>query len=351
VAIRTISLCTGAGGLDLGLHVAVRDVEPLVYVEREAEAVEILVGRFEEGSLPAADVWSDLSTFDARRYRGRVDLILGGLPCQPFSVAGKRQGDADERYIWPEFFRVVAECRPAMVWLENVPPFVSGGHFRPIGEELCRMGYEIEDPLFLAAEDVGAPHKRERVFILAVVHAEHAKRRTACVSGGRRGEGSDCGGRETASGTREPDTALDNSPSARLSGREPGQGAAPRHKARLRESSGRCDGLFPPGPGLGGSGTLDNIRKLYAKSPEAAWRSYQAELANTLRWRDLLDAAPWLAPSISAEEAESSICHGPDGLAAVLARRRTDALRAAGNGCVALQGAVAFVELVRRITG
>ena len=311
MAIRTISLCTGAGGLDLGLHVAVRDVEPLVYVEREAEAVEILVGRFEEGSLPAADVWSDLSTFDARRYRGRVDLILGGLPCQPFSVAGKRQGDADERYIWPEFFRVVAECRPAMVWLENVPPFVSGGHFRPIGEELCRMGYEIEDPLFLAAEDVGAPHKRERVFILAV----------------------------------------DDATSPRLSRRESGQGAAPRDEARLRESSGRCDGLFPPGPGLGGSGTLDNIRKLYAKSPEAAWRSYQAELANTLRWRDLLDAAPWLAPSISAEEAESSICHGPDGLAAVLARRRTDALRAAGNGCVALQGAVAFVELVRRITG
>ena len=111
--------------MDLGLHVAVRDVEPLVYVEREAEAVEILVSRFEEGSLPAADVWSDLSTFDARRYRGAVDLILGGLPCQPFSVAGKRQGDADERYIWPEFFRVLRECRPVMVWLENVPTFVT----------------------------------------------------------------------------------------------------------------------------------------------------------------------------------------------------------------------------------
>ena len=311
--VNYISLFAGVGGMDLSLSIALPGARCVCYVEVGMEAVEILAARMEEGSLDAAPVYSDVTHFNGERWRGKVDLVIAGFPCPPVSVAGKREGTGDDRWLWPEVIRIVREAGAGWVFLENVRGLLSanvGRAFADILRDLALAGFDAEW-LTLPASAVGAPHKRERVFILAV----------------------------------------DDATSPRLSRRESGQGAAPRDEARLRESSGRCDGLFPPGPGLGGSGTLDNIRKLYAKSPEAAWRSYQAELANTLRWRDLLDAAPWLAPSISAEEAEQSFRLLADGLAAILARRRTDALRAAGNGVVALQGAVAFVELVRRITG
>jgi DNA (cytosine-5)-methyltransferase 1 len=94
-----------------------------------------------------------------------VDLICAGLPCQPYSVAGRQLGDDDERALWPEFIRVVGEVEPALVFLENVPPFIR--YFRPVGCELQRMGYRVEEPLFVTAAECGAAHKRERVFILA----------------------------------------------------------------------------------------------------------------------------------------------------------------------------------------
>lgn len=166
VALRTLSICTGGtAGLELGLRIACRRIEPLCYVEREKTACETLVTRFEDGSLDEAPIWSDLSTFDGRPLRGMVDVLSAGLPCQPYSVAGKRIGHGDERAIWPEFIRVVGESRPWLVWLENVPEFLK--HFRVIGEKLSALGYRIEEPLFIAAKNVGASHKRVRVFILA----------------------------------------------------------------------------------------------------------------------------------------------------------------------------------------
>jgi DNA (cytosine-5)-methyltransferase 1 len=124
----------------------------------------------EDGSFPAAPIWSDLTTFDGRPFRGGVDLICAGLPCQPYSVAGRQLGDDDERALWPEFIRVVGEVEPALVFLENVPPFIR--YFRPVGCELQRMGYRVEEPLFVTAAECGAAHKRERVFILAHHHEQ-----------------------------------------------------------------------------------------------------------------------------------------------------------------------------------
>ena len=137
-------------------------------VEREAYAAAALMARMEDQAMAPAPVWDDITTFDGRPWRGVVDLVVAGIPCQPYSVAGKRRGNEDERALWPHAARIVGECRPAMVFLENVPGFIR--FFRPLGEELCRLGYEVEAPLFLAAGDVGATHKRERVYILA-----HAK--------------------------------------------------------------------------------------------------------------------------------------------------------------------------------
>lgn len=194
MAIRSISLCSGCGGLDLAIELALGGVEPLVYIERDVDTASILASRIEDGALAPAHIWSDLATFDARILRGKVDLCFGGLPCQPFSVAGKRLGDADKRYIWPSFFRILRECRPAMVFLENVPTLVTGGWFRAIGEELSGMGYQIEDPIFATASAFGLPHKRLRVFILAYLPGGRILREPSWMyglSGGGGGAGMD----------------------------------------------------------------------------------------------------------------------------------------------------------------
>lgn len=181
VALPTLTIldaCAGFGmlaeGVMLGLEALGLAGRVVCHIERDAAAAAALVARMEAEALGGAPVWDDLATFDGLPWRGRVDIACAGLPCQPYSLAGKRTGNTDHRSHGedgdgpvPHFLRIVGECGPALVFLENVPAWVVGGHFRTVGDELCRMGYEIEDPIFLAAEDVGAPHERERVFILA----------------------------------------------------------------------------------------------------------------------------------------------------------------------------------------
>ena len=165
-----MSICSGVGLIDLGIKLAVPGSRTVCYLEREAPACRILAARMREGLLDPAPIWSDLTTFDARPWRGVVDILAGGIPCQPFSVAGKQLGNTDERALAEHVVRIVEACRPAVVFIENVPPWVSRGYAGGFCEALCRLGYTVEDPLFLAASSVGAPHRRERVFVLA--HAD-----------------------------------------------------------------------------------------------------------------------------------------------------------------------------------
>jgi len=84
-----LSLCAGAGGIDLGLTIACPGYRTVCYVEREAYAAATLVARMEDKALDPAPLWDDVTTFDGRPWRGAVDILIGGYPCQPFSVAGK----------------------------------------------------------------------------------------------------------------------------------------------------------------------------------------------------------------------------------------------------------------------
>ena len=160
-----LSLCAGAGGLDLGLHLAVTGYRTVGYVEREACAAATLVARMEDAALDCAPVWDNVADFDGRPWRGVVDIIHGGYPCQPFSVAGRKLGDKDPRHLWPHIARIVREVEPPVCFFENV-----GGHlrlgFEQVHDDLRSMGYRVKAGLF-TAEEVGAPHKRERLFILA----------------------------------------------------------------------------------------------------------------------------------------------------------------------------------------
>ena len=184
--LHGMALFAGVGGLELGLQVALGDAYRCVcYVEREAYAASTLVARMEDKTLDRAPVWDDVSSFDGKAWRGKVDLISGGFPCQDISVAGKGEGikEGTRSGLWGEFARIIREVRPRLVFVENVSALLARGVDRVLGD-LAEMGFDAEWGSVRAA-DVGAPHRRERIFILA--------QDTAGVGWRRRGDG-DSGG-------------------------------------------------------------------------------------------------------------------------------------------------------------
>lgn len=134
-----LSLCSGAGGLDLGLTIAIPGYRAVGHVERETYAAATLVARMEDASLDQAVVWDDVGTFDGRPWRGAVDIVTAGYPCQPFSVAGKRRGADDPRHLWPHVARIIGECEPPFVFLENVAHHLHLG-FPEVASGLVGMG-------------------------------------------------------------------------------------------------------------------------------------------------------------------------------------------------------------------
>lgn len=163
--LHGLSLCAGYGGLELGLAIAEPGYRTVCFVERESHAAATLVARMEDKALDHAPVWSDLRSFDGKPWRGKVHILTAGYPCQPFSMAGKRRGDADPRHLWPEVERIIAEVRPGTVFVENVEGHIDLGLADVVGG-LRRLGYSAKAGLFTARE-VGARHRRRRLFILA----------------------------------------------------------------------------------------------------------------------------------------------------------------------------------------
>lgn len=165
--LRTMELFAGAGGGVLGAllngHV------PVCYVEREPYAQRVLIQRMRDGLLPDAPIWDDVRTFDGVPWRGRVDVVSGGFPCQDISVAGKGAGLEGARSgLWSEMARIVREVGPRYVFVENSPALTSRG-LGVVLRDLAALGYNAEWGV-LGARDVGAPHRRDRIWILA--HAD-----------------------------------------------------------------------------------------------------------------------------------------------------------------------------------
>jgi len=163
--VTHVSLCAGYGGIDLGLKRCIPNMRTIAFSEIEAFACELLLSRMEAGQLDAAPIWSDLKSFPWDAFHGKVHILSGGYPCQPFSAAGLRKGADDPRHLWPFIADGIARMRPELCFFENVEGHVSLGLREVIGE-LESLGYRTTWGLFSAAE-VGAPHQRKRVFILA----------------------------------------------------------------------------------------------------------------------------------------------------------------------------------------
>ena len=162
-ALTVLELCAGAGGQALGLEQA--GFQHTALIEIDADACRTLRHNRPDWNVLQGDV----TAFDAKPYRG-VDLLAGGLPCPPFSVAGKQRGEADERNLFPAAFRIIQEVQPKAVMIENVRGLLDArfGYYRElIVERLSALGYETRFQL-LNASDFGVPQNRPRVFIVGL---------------------------------------------------------------------------------------------------------------------------------------------------------------------------------------
>lgn len=166
--MRELSLFTGAGGGLLGTKLL--GWKAVGYVEWDDYCQQVIAQRIKDGCLDNAPIFGDINTFlsegYATSYTGMVDVITAGFPCQPFSIAGKQRGADDERNMWPQTAAVIRTVRPRFVLLENVPGLLSHRYFGTILGDLAAMGYDCRWDCVSAAE-IGAPHVRERVFIVA----------------------------------------------------------------------------------------------------------------------------------------------------------------------------------------
>lgn len=170
--INHLSLCSGYEGIGSGLSRVLPTMRNIAYVEREGFPAANLVAKMEAGALAPAPVHTDVKTFPFAEFRGCVDILSGGFPCQPFSSAGKRKGVEDPRHLFPYIAEGIRECQPSIVFLENVEGILScrTGDGEPVLQYVLRtlegMGYRATAGVFSATE-VGAPHQRKRVYILA----------------------------------------------------------------------------------------------------------------------------------------------------------------------------------------
>jgi len=162
--MNELALFAGVGGGILGGKLL--GWRTICAVEWEAYPSSVLCARQNEGLLPPFPIWSDICSFDGKPWRGIVDIISGGFPCTDISIAGKGEGlDGDESSMWYEMARVVGEVRPRFVFVENSPMLTLRGGVRVIAD-LTKMGYDSKW-MVMGAADVGAPHQRDRIWILA----------------------------------------------------------------------------------------------------------------------------------------------------------------------------------------
>jgi DNA (cytosine-5)-methyltransferase 1 len=162
--VNELALFAGAGGGILGgLLLGWRTI---CAVEFNAYAASVLIARQNDGCLAPFPIWDDVRTFDGRPWRGRVDVISGGFPCQDISSGGAGAGIKGERSgLWSEFARIIGEVRPRFVFVENSPVLTARGLGQVLGD-LAALGFDAEWCV-LGAADAGAPHRRDRIWIVA----------------------------------------------------------------------------------------------------------------------------------------------------------------------------------------
>ena len=173
--LKALSICSGIGGLDIAMQSKFIGATTYAYCEIEPYACAVLLARMESGHLDAAPIFPDIFKLDAETLEAAniesVDIVYGGIPCQPFSQAGLRRADDDPRNLWPATRKLLGILGRPVFFLENVAGFTIRNGSEPayawtLLSDLAEDGYDFRW-VHVRAEDVGAPHRRERFFLLA----------------------------------------------------------------------------------------------------------------------------------------------------------------------------------------
>lgn len=168
------SLCTGYGGLDMAVE-AFFDAEMVWCAEIDKYASQLITTRFDKPNL------GDIKQIDWDTVEP-IDILTAGYPCQPFSTAGQRKGTDDQRHIWPHIIKAISILRPSIIILENVRGHLSLG-FKDVLKDLAENGYDARWQI-VRASDVGAPHQRARLFIVAHTKSGWSRFQSSRISQG-----------------------------------------------------------------------------------------------------------------------------------------------------------------------
>lgn len=164
--IRELSLFSGIAGFTLGVKLCYPNIRTVGYVELEPYCQEVIKARIKDGFLDDAPIWDDICTFRGAEFRGLVDIITAGVPCQWISKAsGKKPAEDHPGNLWLDTLRVIEETRPNIIVLEN-PSNIMRYYYHVVRPRLSELGYTTKERL-QAAVEVGAPHIRERFFVVA----------------------------------------------------------------------------------------------------------------------------------------------------------------------------------------
>ena len=162
--MRELHLFAGAGGGILGGMLLGHTT--VCAVELEPYCRKVLLQRQRDGILPKFPIWDDVTTFDGTPWRGKVDVVCGGFPCQDISAAGNGAGITGEKSgLWGEMARIISEIRPRFAFVENSPVLTLRGLDRVLGD-ISEMGYDARWGV-VGASHVGALHRRDRIWIVA----------------------------------------------------------------------------------------------------------------------------------------------------------------------------------------
>ena len=173
-------------GLDLfsgigGISIALRDyIHTVAYCEINPYCQGVLLSRMSDGLLDTSPIWDDISTLQGGQFKGLVDIIFGGFPCQDISVAGNGKGLEGKRSgLFFEIVRLSKEIKPKFIFLENVPAITTRGGLQVV-REITEMGYDCRW-CHVSAAEVGARHKRERWFLLAYSQSQRLQKRVLSI--------------------------------------------------------------------------------------------------------------------------------------------------------------------------
>ena len=174
--LNTFHLFAGAGGGILGDLLLGHN--PIGACEIEPYPRDVLLARQADGHLPDFPIWDDVATLDGNPWRGSVDVLCGGFPCQDISAAGTRNGsqlgiEGKRSGLWKEYARLIGEMRPRFVFAENSPNLRTRGLVTVL-KDIASMGYDAKWCV-LGAGDIKAPHQRKRMWVLAYPHSKRFK--------------------------------------------------------------------------------------------------------------------------------------------------------------------------------